>query len=77
MEVKNNNNNSILEIDDLEVIYKTDLETVKAVNGINLKIRKGETCGLVVGHLLQCLKALYRYYICFGRCRIEHFKTSS
>ena len=47
MEVKNNNNNSILEIDDLEVIYKTDLETVKAVNGINLKIRKGETCGLV------------------------------
>ena len=46
MEVKNNNNNSILEIDDLEVIYKTDLETVKAVNGINLKIRKGETCGL-------------------------------
>ena len=41
MEVKNNNNNSILEIDDLEVIYKKDLETVKAVNGINLKIRKG------------------------------------
>lgn len=37
----------ILEIKDLEVIYKTDLETVKAVNKIDLKIGKGKTLGLV------------------------------
>lgn len=37
----------ILDIQDLSVIYKTDLETVKAVNGINLKIGKGKTLGLV------------------------------
>ncbi len=37
----------ILDINGLEVIYKTDLETVKAVNGINLKIQKGKTLGLV------------------------------
>ncbi|MDF2533738.1 MAG: Oligopeptide transport ATP-binding protein OppD, partial [Clostridia bacterium] len=37
----------ILEINDLEVIYKTDLETVKAVNKIDLKIGKGKTLGLV------------------------------
>lgn len=37
----------ILDIKDLEVIYKTDLETVKAVNGIDLKIGKGKTLGLV------------------------------
>lgn len=40
-------NDSILEINDLSVIYKTDLETVEAVNGISLKIEKGKTCGLV------------------------------
>lgn len=39
--------NLILEINDLEVIYKTDLETVKAVNKIDLKIGKGKTLGLV------------------------------
>lgn len=37
----------ILDIKDLEVIYKTDIETVKAVNGINLTIGKGKTLGLV------------------------------
>lgn len=37
----------ILDIENLSVIYKTDLETVKAVNGINLKIGKGKTLGLV------------------------------
>ncbi len=37
----------ILDIKDLEIIYKTDLETVKAVNGIDLKIGKGKTLGLV------------------------------
>jgi len=37
----------ILDIKDLTVIYKTDLETVRAVNGIDLKIGKGKTLGLV------------------------------
>lgn len=37
----------ILEIKDLKVIYKTDLETVEAVNSINLEIEKGGTLGLV------------------------------
>ncbi len=40
-------NKSILEIKDLTVIYKTDLETVEAVNRIDLKIGKGKTMGLV------------------------------
>ena len=38
---------AILEIKDLWVIYKTDLETVHAVNGIDLRIGKGKTLGLV------------------------------
>ena len=37
----------LLEIKDLEVIYKTDKETVRAVNGISLELNKGETIGLV------------------------------
>jgi len=37
----------ILEIKDLTIYYETDKETVKAVNGINLIINKGETLGLV------------------------------
>ena len=40
-------NELILDIDNLSVIYKTDLEIVKAVNGISLKIGKGKTLGLV------------------------------
>jgi peptide/nickel transport system ATP-binding protein len=40
-------NETILEIKDLWVIYKTDLETVAAVNGIDLRIGKGKTLGLV------------------------------
>ena len=40
-------NNPILDINDLKIIYQTDLETVEAVNGISLKIEKGKTCGLV------------------------------
>ena len=42
-----NDNNNILEIKDLSVIYKTDLETVKAVNGINIAIKRRSTFGLV------------------------------
>ncbi len=40
-------NELILDIKDLKVIYKTDLETVEAVNKIDLKIAKGKTLGLV------------------------------
>lgn len=39
--------NHLLEIRDLEVIYKTDLETVQAVNGVSLELAPGETLGLV------------------------------
>ena len=37
----------ILDIRDLTVVYKTDLETVEAVNGVDLRIGKGKTMGLV------------------------------
>ncbi len=45
MEEKRQDN--ILEIQDLKVIYKTDFETVEAVNHISLSIGKGKTLGLV------------------------------
>lgn len=45
MEQKKTNN--ILEIRDLKVIYKTDLEIVEAVNGLELSIGRGKTLGLV------------------------------
>ncbi len=41
------NDQNILEIKDLSVIYKTDLETVRAVNGISLDIKRKSTYGLV------------------------------
>ena len=37
----------LLEIKDLYVEYQTDDARVFAVNGINLKVGKGETLGLV------------------------------
>ena len=37
----------LLEIRDLEVIYKTDLETVHAVNGVSLSLKRGKTLGIV------------------------------
>ena len=40
-------NQPILELKDLEVIYKTDLDTVHAVNKISFSIGKGKTLGLV------------------------------
>lgn len=39
--------NNLLTIKDLEVIYKTDLETVYAVNKISLSLKRGETLGIV------------------------------
>lgn len=41
------NNHPFLEVKDLRIIYKTDLETVYAVNGISFKLEKGQTLGLV------------------------------
>lgn len=40
-------NGQLLEIKNLEVIYRTDEETVMAVNKVNLKLEKKETLGLV------------------------------
>lgn len=37
----------ILKVNDLNVIYKTDLDTVYAVNGISFSINRGETLGIV------------------------------
>ena len=37
----------MLEIKDLEVIYKTDLETVHAINKISVTLNRGETLGIV------------------------------
>lgn len=41
------NTEKMLEINDLSVIYETDLETVYAVNGVTLSLEKGATLGLV------------------------------
>ena len=45
--MKKMENEQLLEIKDLEVEYRTDEETVEAVNGINIKLNKRETLGLV------------------------------
>ena len=37
----------LLQVQDLEILYKTDLETVRAVNGISFDLEKGETLGIV------------------------------
>jgi peptide/nickel transport system ATP-binding protein len=37
----------LLDIQQLKVIYKTDLETVYAVNGISFSLNRGETLGIV------------------------------
>ena len=38
---------TLLEVQNLSVVYKTDLETVYALNGVSLKLEKGKTLGLV------------------------------
>ena len=40
-------NNEFLEVKDLVVEYKSDGQIVHAVNGVNLKLGKGRTLGLV------------------------------
>ena len=42
-----NDEERMLEVDSLSVIYKTDLETVYAVNGVSFSLKKGQTLGLV------------------------------
>ena len=46
-EAERDYNGPVLDIQDVRVIYKTDLETVEAINGISLQIEKGKTFGLV------------------------------
>ena len=41
------NKEYVLNIEDLVVYYELEKETVKAINGINLKLEKGKTLGLV------------------------------
>lgn len=41
------NNNLLLEIKDLEVVYQTDFENVYALNKVNMTLNTGETLGLV------------------------------
>lgn len=37
----------ILSVKDLEIVYKTDLETVRAVNNVSFSLDKGETLGII------------------------------
>ncbi len=39
--------NTLLEVKDLRVVYKTDEATVHAVNGISFTLNRGETIGIV------------------------------
>lgn len=45
--MRNNEQEILLEIQNLTVRYKTDIETVHAVNGISLTLGRNETLGLV------------------------------
>ncbi len=45
--IHNNIGNELLKVNDLSIVYQTDLETVRAVNGVSLSLRRGKTLGLV------------------------------
>lgn len=47
MENAIDNDDTVLKLENLQIEYRTDLETVHAVNGISFDIKKGETVGLV------------------------------
>ena len=47
MDMKEVNAAPFIEVKDLEIIYKTDVETVHAVNGISFTMEKGQTLGIV------------------------------
>lgn len=38
---------ALLEVQDLRVVYKTDMDTIYAVNGISFEVKEGETLGIV------------------------------
>jgi peptide/nickel transport system ATP-binding protein len=40
-------NDKLLEIKNLKVVYKTDIQTVYAINGVSFSIDRGETLGIV------------------------------
>ncbi|MGH3107399.1 MAG: ATP-binding cassette domain-containing protein, partial [Rubrobacter sp.] len=46
-EIPNGNGRPLLEINDLRKYFRVGRETLKAVDGISLKIDRGETLGLV------------------------------
>lgn len=45
--MKDTNNNKVLEIKDLKTYFYTDGGVVKAVDGVNFDLKKGETLGIV------------------------------
>jgi peptide/nickel transport system ATP-binding protein len=47
MEEKNNGNNVLLDIENLKTYFFLDEGTVRAVDGINLQIKRGQTLGIV------------------------------
>jgi peptide/nickel transport system ATP-binding protein len=42
-----NGDDILLNVEDLKVVYKTDIETVSAVNGVSFSISRGKTLGIV------------------------------
>ena len=40
---------TILDVRDLQVQFKTDTRTVKAVDGISFQVKRGQTLGIVGG----------------------------